>query len=121
MAWAEFQQSQQYNYDCQLGWVGTRIFNVKAGFATIADYGGRCTSLICNVLDLHMLAMTADGFVYDTWMTHLRNASELVCRVFQEKDVSSRLSWREMAGTFLVHPTETKGWGIGPCHITEMI
>jgi hypothetical protein len=50
-----------FNPDCDLEWVGRAIETIESGFAAKADAGYLCTSLIRDVLDLHLIQMIGDG------------------------------------------------------------
>ena len=55
------------NPDCELIWIGRKIREVESGFASISDSGIYCTSLIRDVVHLHMRHMKEDGFIQRAW------------------------------------------------------
>ena len=63
-SWLERKTVREYNPTCNLEWVGgDRIVKeVTAGFATKADSGFHCSSLIRDVINLHMESIIADGW-----------------------------------------------------------
>jgi hypothetical protein len=62
-AWTSYQYDASVNGDCSLEWIGRSYKFVPAGFATKADSGVLCTSLLRDVINLFMDQMKADGFV----------------------------------------------------------
>jgi hypothetical protein len=106
--WESYEQRSQVNGDCRLNWIG-RVFKfVQTGFATKSDSGTLCTSLIRDVLDLHLKEMKEDGFLAREWSEFLNKEADTNCDVQEadrssEDDDSIRLSLQDMAGLFILH------------------
>ena len=101
------------NKDCSLKSDKSVITILGAGIATAIDTGTYCTSLIDNVIDLHMTQMKADGFIEQAWNTHLSRIGDSSC-LAEESSVTEQqlkggdsdnapLSLAEMAGIFICH------------------
>jgi ABC-type amino acid transport substrate-binding protein len=112
----QYKRSALYNRDCRLNWSGKVEDFLHAGFATAVDSGVQCTSLISSVLDLHFLAMEADGFIDRQWQNHLNRIGAPVCGVessfnpaddYQSggggHDETYSLGLTEMAGIYIIH------------------
>lgn len=100
----EFEKDQRSNPDCKLTWVGRTIEKIPAGFATKSDAGKLCTSLIRDVLDLHMVEMKNDGFIDRAWKEHLMRNQDKDCGSDGSTDqTASKRTVHEMGGTFLMH------------------
>lgn len=54
-----FKNKIEYNPNCKLQWIGTRVTSNKGSFAMKAS-GEVCSSLLRDVLNLHLLEMTLD-------------------------------------------------------------
>lgn len=105
-SWNEYQGDQTVNGDCQLTWIGRNFIDGQGGFAVRSDSGTLCSSLIRDVLNLHMEEMTADGFVKFVWQDYLDRHKTIDCMVdveTEEDDISSQLSLQAMGGTFVIH------------------
>lgn len=102
------------NKDCSLKSDKRVITILNAGIATAFDSGSNCTSLIDNVIDLHMTQMKADGFIESAWNNHLSKIGDSSC-LAEEATVTEQelkgggdpenvsLSLEEMAGIFILH------------------
>lgn len=108
-SWDEYRRDSSVNEDCQLVWIG-RVFRfVQAGLATFSDSGTLCTSLIRDVLNLHVLEMEEDGFVQTAWERHLEAEADINCEATTREtesgglgDSNQRLSLKDMGGLFIV-------------------
>lgn len=100
----EYARDETLNIGCQLQWVGNIIQHVSSGYATKSDSGNKCTSLIHDVLNLHLREMRSDGFMEKAWNDHLSRIGELKCSNDRtnEGDGGPRIA-TEMAGTFIIH------------------
>jgi len=103
----EFQNSEDYNKDCSLQWVGRQEVSNKAGPATLVDTKNYCTSLITHVLDIHMNDMLDDNFIEKAWEEHLRAETDYHCgsKETESKDVDGQysLTIKEVGGIFVFH------------------
>jgi hypothetical protein len=116
-SWKEFQTDASVNSDCRLAWIGRTIQNEDGGFATRSDSGSLCTSLIRDVLNLHMVEMKSDGFIDRAWDDHLKKRATIDCdapaamsdTTDDESSSSSsngskaQLTLQAMGGAFIVH------------------
>ena len=84
-----------------------RPYNYEpAGFATLADSGVLCTSLLRDVLNVHFRRMITDGFIEEAWQTQLEHAATINCELEGSQasnEKSDRLSVKGMGGIFIVH------------------
>ncbi|CAB9498091.1 receptor ionotropic, delta [Seminavis robusta] len=102
----QYEKEQVTNADCRLTWVGRTIHVARAGFATKADSGKHCTSLIADVLNLHLIEMEGDGTINALWKEHLTRTSDQDCSALHKQSAgttSPRNSIQEMAGLFILH------------------
>ena len=105
----QYSRNSEINGDCALQWSGKVESIVQAGFASDVDSGTLCTSLISHVLDLHFIAMKADGFLEREWEAHLQRIGDQNCieeKVLNENsgdDETFSLGVEEMAGIFIIH------------------
>ena len=89
---------------------GSRILFGEGGFAVKADAGGkdgRCSSLVREVLDLHMNEMWHDGFVTKALESFFNAQSEIrppcVSEGVAQSLSSDTTGVQGMAGTFIIH------------------
>lgn len=89
-SWLERQSVREYNPKCNLEWVGgDRIVReVTAGFATKADSGFYCTSLIRDVINLHMERIIADGFLDLAWEREYKRSQTIDCNSYRPELVA---------------------------------
>jgi hypothetical protein len=111
-SWNEFQMDASVNGDCRLTWIGRTIQNDQGGFATKSDSGSLCTSLIRDVLNLHMLEMKSDGFIDRAWDDHLKKRATVDCDAAtatadtaddDDNGSTAQLTLQAMGGAFIVH------------------
>lgn len=77
--WEKDRRNPVINPSCDLQWVG-RVFRfLSAGFATRSDSGILCTSLIRDILNLHLIEMDEDGFVEDATRKVLEMGGQGAC------------------------------------------
>lgn len=103
----KFSSLKETNPDCNIRWVGRILKYVPAGFAVKADSGNLCSSLVSDVINLHLMEMEQDGFLKMAWQTELDRIRDQDCdkQLSQnsgESETQSR-SLKEMAGTFVLH------------------
>jgi hypothetical protein len=104
--WESKRRDIVYNRDCQKQWVGRVVSFTTAGF-TIRDSAGLCTSLLRDVLNLHMLEMKIDGTFDTIWDTHLEKSATNNCLAGddssdKDSDIGS-LSVKDVGGIFIAH------------------
>lgn len=108
-----YARTNTINKNCNLKSDKRVIQILSAGIATAIDSGSNCTSLIDNVIDLHMTQMKADGFIEQAWNTHLSRVGDASC-LAEEGSIAEQqlkggdeentsLSFEEMAGIFILH------------------
>ena len=78
-SWLTYERDANTNSDCQLEWVGRKFRDTPAGFATMSDSGTKCTSLLRDVLSLHLMKMKNDGFFEQAWEQHLSRIETIDC------------------------------------------
>lgn len=103
--WDNYKERSVVNGNCQLDWIG-RVFKfIEAGFASLSDSGTLCSSLIKDVLNVHLAEMKEDGFIEEAWQRHLERTSDIKCTTAtQDTDSdSSQLSLQDMGGLFIIH------------------
>jgi hypothetical protein len=77
--WFGYRGNSQYNPDCDLEWVGRTVEVIKSGFAVKADAGYLCTSLIRDVVNLHLTEVISDGVLADAWERHRAKRMDINC------------------------------------------
>jgi hypothetical protein len=108
-SWNRNRGKSLVNSDCSLTWVGRVYRFLNGGFATLSDSGTLCTNLIRDVLTLHLLEMTEDGFVQNAINRELESSWDINCDVISESsssdgdDSSSKLGLQDTGGLFIVH------------------
>jgi hypothetical protein len=79
----------------------------KAGFALKGDSGRLCTSLVQYVLNLHLVEMNMDGTMELLKKKFQQKSQDIDCKAIDAAAGaaadSRQLSFKEMAGPFLVH------------------
>jgi hypothetical protein len=74
--WLGYQQDARYNPQCDLNWVGRTVETIKSGFAAKADAGYKCTSLVRDVVNLHLNEIISAGILADAWERHRLKMSQ---------------------------------------------
>eukprot|EP00521_Asterionellopsis_glacialis_P006377 CAMPEP_0195283808 /NCGR_PEP_ID=MMETSP0707-20130614/2230_1 /TAXON_ID=33640 /ORGANISM="Asterionellopsis glacialis, Strain CCMP134" /LENGTH=540 /DNA_ID=CAMNT_0040343045 /DNA_START=123 /DNA_END=1745 /DNA_ORIENTATION=+ len=94
-----------YNEDCQKEWVGRVVEFVTAGFS-IRDSAELCSSLLRDVLNLHMLEMKLDGTFDTIWETHQKLVTTNNCQDLEDAEAENdmiKLTVSNVGGIFIVH------------------
>jgi hypothetical protein len=106
-SWEYFERDAEVNGGCHLNWVGRTFRFVSAGFATVSDSGALCTSLIRDVLNLHLMRMKEEDVLDEAWDNHLKRTETIDCVSRKKNDVidthSGQLDLSNMGGIFLFH------------------
>ena len=91
-SWFGYERDANVNGECGLQWVGRKYKNMPSGFGTSMDIGTLCTSLIRDVINIHMLEMRDDGFIDQAWQEHLHRTATIDCSATtsSEDNASSR-------------------------------
>jgi hypothetical protein len=76
-SWESYQYDETVNGDCNLAYIGRIWSDVPAGFATWADSGRYCTSLLRDVINLEMSRLKENGFLADAWAEHTQKTGTL--------------------------------------------
>jgi hypothetical protein len=104
--WDNYKDRSEVNPGCQIDWIG-RVFKfIQAGFASLSDSGTLCSSLIKDVLNVHLTEMNEDGSIQQAWRRHLEETSDISCNSDTQdtnSDGSSQLSLQDMGGLFIIH------------------
>jgi len=102
--WREASVRSTTNSDCSLAQFGDPVATQQAGFATRSDAGSKCTSLIRDVLDVHMKAMINDNFIENLWQTRVDQSRDVTCSATDESDTEMlQLNLINMGGIFVLH------------------
>merc|ERR1712150_18543 len=101
-------QKHKKEIGCNLEWIGRKYKEQQAGFATRYDSGSRCTSLISEVIDIHLRDMYEDGFLTEAWENHMLQVyGRQTCGAETTSDDPStnedQLTLKDMGGIFIVH------------------
>jgi len=106
-SWEQYESDRDYNGDCDLAWVGRVVKFVEAGFAVKNDAGIKCTSLVHDVLNMHLVEMQGEGFIDNAWTEFFARSRDLDCSAETNDEEESlddlQLTLSQMAGTFIVH------------------
>mmetsp|Transcript_818 Transcript_818/g.1791 ORF Transcript_818/g.1791 Transcript_818/m.1791 type:complete len:558 (-) Transcript_818:278-1951(-) len=109
-SWGRYQRDSSANVGCGLTWIG-RVFAFRpGGFATKSDSGTLCTSLIRDVVNLHLFEMEEDGFLQRAYETSLEATSDQECAATtgagasdaSSDNASRSLSLQDTGGLFIV-------------------
>jgi hypothetical protein len=106
--WERIKIDKTVNRNCNLEWVGCVINYLGPGFALKVDSGRLCTSLVQDVLNLHLVEMISDGTMELLKKKFQQNTQDIDCKAINaaagDNEASNpQLSFKEMAGPFLVH------------------
>ena len=107
--WESEQMASTHNPDCNLEWVG-RVFKfLQAGMATLSDSGTLCTSLIRDVLSLHLVEMEETGFIDRATERFVARTTDQQCAGSDESsssnnanEESQQLTIADMGGLFII-------------------
>jgi len=102
----EFSLNKDVNGECKLTRFGQAFKVREGGFATNSDSGTLCTSLVRDVIDLHLVEMRDEGWLKDAWQRHATRIGTIRCDLDAEDEVDEdtiQLTLAGMSGTFLVH------------------
>lgn len=110
-AYELFRGQIDVNGDCDLIRIGRNFRDLEDGFATISDAGTLCTSMIRDVINIHMQDMHDDGFidkVWDEYYGRKHNIDDATCFNDSASGGSSSsdgetLDFLNMGGIFLLH------------------
>ncbi|CAB9526099.1 PBPe [Seminavis robusta] len=78
-SWLTYKVNDDYNPNCDLDWVGDMVKEIKAGFAVTADAGHKCSSLVRNVVNVHLKALVDDGLLEELWQKYRDLADDGTC------------------------------------------
>eukprot|EP00588_Corethron_pennatum_P029704 CAMPEP_0194313844 /NCGR_PEP_ID=MMETSP0171-20130528/10691_1 /TAXON_ID=218684 /ORGANISM="Corethron pennatum, Strain L29A3" /LENGTH=567 /DNA_ID=CAMNT_0039068977 /DNA_START=114 /DNA_END=1817 /DNA_ORIENTATION=- len=105
-SWEFWERDANTNRECNLEWIGRKFRNVEAGFATRADSGTFCTSLIKDVLNILFLKMKDEGFIEQAWKNHLARIATIDCQdrnLRKEDEINATMNLKNMGGIFALH------------------
>ena len=110
--WVQAKINKEFNGECNLEWVGRVINFLEAGFALKSDSGRLCTSLIQDVLNVHLNDMKSDGTMDLIQTKFLSKSQDVACDAIEAAEKSAGdefgvLSLKEMAGPFVNHAAAT--------------
>ncbi|CAB9505230.1 receptor subunit 1 [Seminavis robusta] len=88
--WLTYFSNEDYNPDCDLEWVGRQLLTIKSGFAVKADSGDLCSSLIRDVLNLHLAEIVGEGILEELWRKHRAKLQTIDCDAQESGDRNSR-------------------------------
>ena len=102
----EYKKMTVYNPNCNLEWVGRAVYKSMASFA-VKDSKELCTSLLLNIIDIHVNEMKTDGSLGNIWDQYRKmtvdTCSDQVGRTVFVDDDLHRLTTTNMAGIFFIH------------------
>jgi hypothetical protein len=111
--WLTFQGKKQYNPTCNLQWIGRTVETIKSGFAVKADAGFKCTSLIRDVINLHLTELMDDGILANAWEKHRSKNEDIDCDTYDPKseiDVVASLPTSRRRRTLRATPSADVAW-----------
>mmetsp|Transcript_2396 Transcript_2396/g.3360 ORF Transcript_2396/g.3360 Transcript_2396/m.3360 type:complete len:424 (+) Transcript_2396:492-1763(+) len=95
-----------YNEDCAKEWVGRVVQFATAGFS-LKDSAQLCSSLLRDVLNLHMLEMKLDGTFDTIWEMHQQLSTTNNCQDLEDaadgEEDTTALTIENIGGAFIVH------------------
>lgn len=79
--WLMYQGFSEFNPQCNLEWIGNgRVVEIiKSGFAVKADSGNLCTSIVKDVLNIHMIEIIKEGVLEKIWQKHRDHVQDKNC------------------------------------------
>lgn len=104
--WDIAKYQEDSNPGCELQWVGRAFENILSGFATRADTGIKCTSLLRDVFNLHIREMKEDGIFSDVWSEYYRKTSTNQCdptkAINVDESTSTKMTLKNLGGVFIL-------------------
>lgn len=109
--WSTYQRQTDVNGQCDLEWVGRPVVRAPAGVVVQADSGVLCTSLLGDVLTVHLREMIAEGIVEEAWEAQIAFTADMNCDLMaaDPNGKEDRLSAGGLAGIFVLHGAVTFG------------
>ena len=101
--WEMNSRSKKYNANCELEWVGRVVQFNAAGYA-LGDSERMCSSLLRDVIDLHMIEMKSDGIFDQIWLDYREEGTTSTC--LEEKNtkkVEQPLKLTHIGGLFICY------------------
>lgn len=89
--WEVHRKVQLYNPKCDLEWVGRLVDPTEAGYAVKGDSGYLCSSLIRDVLNLHLTDIIAAGILGEPWESHNIRQQDMTCTGRLDSDSADRV------------------------------
>lgn len=102
-SWKAYQRNEQVNGNCTLEAIGGRFRISQAGVAVKSDSGRLCTSLIRDVLDIHMKDMKSDGTLDKIKEEYFMKNAQVSCAANDDGLSNMPLGVESMGSTFLLH------------------
>ena len=108
-SWEFWQRKQETNPECALEWIGRTFKQRPAGFATLHDSGQKCTSLLNDVINIHLGEMEEENFIENAWKNHVErtatneDCSQAGAETLDTASDSSTLNLQNMGGIFILH------------------
>jgi len=101
--WRENSVSSDINNDCALTQIGNTVVHGEAGFATRSDLEWKCTSLIRDILQIHMQAIADDNSLEDIWQKQMERSRDITCSDKFNEGKNRQLNLINMGGIFILH------------------
>ena len=92
VSWLSHQDDADVDPDCELEKVKKRVVKIDATFGFKVDGNRLCTSLIRDVLHLHLQEMLDDGFVEKAWLNEDKKKNAGFCSVYAANSEMARKS-----------------------------
>jgi hypothetical protein len=87
--WEQYRNMEEYNPECDLEWVGRTVQTIKSGFAIKADAGHLCTSLVRDVLNLHLTEIINNNVLQELWDKHYSKTQNKDCNADVDRSDST--------------------------------
>lgn len=110
-AYELFRGQIDVNGDCDLMRIGRNFRDLEDGFATLSDAGTFCTSLVRDVLNIHLQDMHNDEFIDKAWSKYYsdkHNVDDAAC--YDDSSTGTKntatkttLDFLNLGGIFLLH------------------
>lgn len=95
-----YKNSAEHNPNCNIQWIGEEVLYLESSFPIKASAQG-CSSLLRDVLDLHMLEMSFENNTLERIIAESQKTENNCNLDIQRND--SQLTVSELAGAFMVH------------------